>query len=54
LTGGGAKLAKLDQEIERRIGIKCHVPEKPQNCVIEGSAEIIRTLKQREHLLIKP
>lgn len=54
LSGGGAKLSKLDAEIERRIGIKCLVPEKPENCVIDGSAEIMRTLKQREHLLIKP
>ncbi|MEQ1669514.1 MAG: rod shape-determining protein [Hyphomicrobium sp.] len=54
LSGGGAKLAKFDEEIERRTGIKCHVPEKPQNCVIEGSALVLQSLKQREHLLIKP
>jgi rod shape-determining protein MreB len=54
LSGGGAKLAKLDEEMERRIGIKCHVPDKPENCVIEGSAMILATLKEREHLLIKP
>lgn len=54
ISGGGAKLAKLDEELERRIGIKCHVPEKPENCVIEGSAQIMRSLKEREHLLIKP
>jgi rod shape-determining protein MreB and related proteins len=54
LSGGGAKLAKLDQELERRTGIKCHVPDKPQNCVIDGSAMIMQSLKEREHLLIKP
>ena len=54
LSGGGAKLAKLDEELERRIGVKCLVPEKPENCVIEGSAAIMRNLKEREHLLIKP
>jgi rod shape-determining protein MreB and related proteins len=54
LSGGGAKLAKLDEELERRIGVKCIVPEKPENCVIEGSAAIMRNLKGREHLLIKP
>ena len=54
LSGGGAKLANLDKEMERRIGIKCHIPEKPENCVIDGSAMILATLKEREHLLIKP
>ena len=54
ISGGGANLAKLDEELERRIGVKVHVPEKPQNCVIDGSAMIMATLKEREHLLIKP
>ena len=54
LTGGGAKLSKLDQELERRIGVKIHLPEQPEQCVIAGSAAILRTLKEREHLLIKP
>ena len=54
LTGGGAKLAKLDQELERRIGVKIHLPELPEQCVITGSAAILASLKEREHLLIKP
>ena len=54
LSGGGANLSKLDEEIERRIGVKCHIPERPQNCVIDGSAIIMSSLKEREHLLIKP
>ena len=54
ISGGGANLAKLDEELERRMGVKVHVPEKPQNCVIDGSAMIMATLKEREHLLIKP
>ncbi len=54
LSGGGAKLAKLDQEFERRLGVKIHLPEQPEQCVIAGSAKILRTLKEREHLLIKP
>jgi rod shape-determining protein MreB len=54
LTGGGAKLARLDQELERRIGVKCHLAEKPEQCVIVGSAALLSTLKEREHLLIKP
>lgn len=54
LSGGGSKLAKLDQELERRIGVTCTVPEKPENCVIDGSAAILSALAEREHLLIKP
>jgi rod shape-determining protein MreB and related proteins len=54
LSGGGAKLAKLDEELERRIGIKIHLPEQPEQCVIAGSAAILGTLKERDHLLIKP
>ena len=54
LSGGGSKLAKLDQELERRIGIKIHLPEQPERCVIAGSAAILDTLKEREHLLIRP
>ncbi len=54
LTGGGANLAKLDEELERRVGVKFNIPEKPENCVILGSAAILASLKEREHLLIKP
>ena len=34
---------------ERRIGVKIHLPEQPEQCVIAGSAAILRTLKEREH-----
>lgn len=54
LSGGGANLAKLDEELERRIGVKFHLPDKPENCVIAGSAAMLSALKDREHLLIKP
>ncbi len=54
LSGGGAKLTKLDEELERRIGVKIHLPEVPEQCVITGTAAILRTLKEREHLLIRP
>jgi len=54
LSGGGAKLTKLDQELERRVGVKVHLPEVPEQCVIAGTAAILRTLKEREHLLIRP
>ncbi len=54
LSGGGAKLAGLDKELQRRIGIEVHLTEQPEQCVISGSAVILDTLKEREHLLIKP
>mgnify|MGYP001301182568 CR=1 FL=1 len=53
LSGGGAKLANLDIELQRRLGIRFHLPERPENCVIDGSAEILRTLPARERLLVK-
>lgn len=54
LSGGGANLKGLAEELERRVGVKFHIPDKPQNCVIAGSAAILEDLKRREHLLIKP
>ncbi len=54
LTGGGALLDRLDQELGRRVGVRFIVPETPMHCVIKGCALILETLKEREHLLIKP
>lgn len=54
LTGGGAKLAKLAPELERRLGLNFHLAEMPENCVIAGSAAILAAMAEREHLLIKP
>ena len=54
LSGGGAKLTKLDVEFERLTGVKFHLTEKPEQCVIAGSAALLKSLKEREHLLIKP
>ncbi len=54
LTGGGALLHNLDKELERRVGIKFHVPPEPMACVVKGSAMILESLAGREHLLIRP
>jgi rod shape-determining protein MreB len=54
LTGGGALLDKLDVEIERRVGVKVHVPESPMHCVIRGTAAVLERMPEREHLLIQP
>ncbi len=54
LTGGGALLHNLDRELERRVGVKFHVPEAATQCVVKGSALILQELHEREHLLIRP
>lgn len=54
LSGGGALLDKLDVELERRIGVKFIIPENPMHCVVKGTALVLQTLGEREHLLIKP
>jgi rod shape-determining protein MreB len=54
LTGGGAMLHKLDAELTRRVGVKFIRVETPLHSVIKGSAEVLETLHEREHLLIQP
>lgn len=54
LTGGGALLAHLDAELERRIGVKFVVPPNPTHCVVTGSARLLENLSDYEHLLIHP
>jgi len=54
LTGGGAMLDRLDQELERQVGVKFFVPDNPTHCVIKGTAAILESLPERDHLLIKP
>lgn len=54
LTGGGALLHKLDQELERQVGVTFIVPEAPMQCVIKGTASVMEHLADRDHLLIKP
>lgn len=54
LTGGGALLDRLDQELERQVGVKFYVPDNPTHCVIKGTAAVLQELPERDHLLIKP
>jgi rod shape-determining protein MreB and related proteins len=54
LTGGGALLDRLDQELTRRVGVRFFVPENPMHCVINGTALMLQNLQQYEHLLIRP
>jgi len=54
LTGGGAKLYGLGQELERRLGVPFDVAENPLHSVIKGSSLVLEDLKAWEHLLIHP
>jgi rod shape-determining protein MreB len=54
LTGGGSLLNKLDAELERRVGVKFLLPDRPTRCVIDGSAEVLKNQAVWDHLLIKP
>lgn len=54
LTGGGALLDGLNFELERRVGVRCHIAKDPLLCVVKGSAMVLEGLPKREHLLIKP
>jgi len=54
LTGGGALLSDLDLELERRCGVRFHVPDTPMHCVVKGSAKVLAELDRREHLLVTP
>ena len=54
LSGGGAQLHRLDGELERRLGIHFTLPDQPMHCVVTGSARVLETLDERQHLLIAP
>jgi rod shape-determining protein MreB len=54
LTGGGALLDRLDAALGRAVGVKFAVPDTPMHCVIRGSALVLGSLEERQHLLIGP
>ncbi len=53
LTGGGALLSDLDEELSQRIGVKFVIPKTPTHCVVGGSAKLLQDLSRYEHLLIR-
>lgn len=53
LTGGGALLADLDEELGQRVGVKFVIPKTPTHCVVSGSAKLLENLSRYEHLLIR-
>jgi rod shape-determining protein MreB len=54
LTGGGALLERLDVALNQRVGVRFVVPSGPMHCVIKGTAAVLETLPERQHLLIDP
>jgi rod shape-determining protein MreB len=54
LSGGGALLAGLDAELERRLGLRFAIPEQPMQCVVAGTARVLETLASHRHLLVEP
>jgi rod shape-determining protein MreB len=54
LTGGGALLDKLDVALAERVGVPFVLPQTPMHCVINGTALVLESLNEREHLLIIP
>ena len=54
LTGGGALLDKLDVALTERVGVPFVLPQTPMHCVIKGTALVLESLNEREHLLIIP
>src|SRR5262249_30835897 len=54
LTGGGALLERLDVALNQHVGACFAVPNSPMHCVIKGSAAVLESLPERQHLLIEP
>jgi rod shape-determining protein MreB len=54
LTGGGSLLDRLDTALTERVGVPFRVSENPLHCVIRGTAAVLESLEEREHLLIVP
>ena len=54
LTGGGSLLDRLDVALTERVGVPFVLPQTPMHCVIKGTALVLETLNEREHLLIVP
>jgi rod shape-determining protein MreB len=54
LTGGGALLDQLDVALAERVGVPFVLPQTPMHCVIKGTALVLETLDEREHLLMVP
>jgi len=54
LTGGGSLLDKLDVALAERVGVPFVLPQTPMHCVIKGTALVLESLNEHEHLLLIP
>ncbi len=53
LAGGGALLAGLAEELERRLRVAFFTPRDPLRAVIKGSSMVLDDFAEWEHLLIR-
>ena len=52
MTGGGALLDRLSDELADRIGAPCQLAPAPMQCVVKGTALVMEQLAAHEHLLL--
>ena len=45
---------RLDVALNQHVGACFAVPNSPMHCVIKGSAAVLESLPERQHLLIEP
>ncbi len=53
LTGGGAMLERIDEELSRLVGVKVYCQHNPRLSVIEGCGAILTDLEHYAPLMIK-
>ncbi len=53
LTGGGALLDKLDEELRRRTGVEFVLSNEPMHCVVKGTAQVLEQISRWGHLLLE-
>jgi len=51
LTGGGALLRNLDEEIRSRTGLPVSIADDPLSCVVRGSGTVVENLKKWKSVL---
>ncbi len=52
MTGGGALLDRLGEELAGRIGAPCYLAPEPMRCVIKGTAMVLKELSAHDQLLL--
>jgi len=51
LTGGGALLRNLDEELRARTGLPVSIADDPLSCVVRGSGTVVENLKKWKSVL---